>query len=253
MQGLPPLDLSDSYLMIIQVYRHVPKLQVPKPPHLNRTSFDANGSLNSGLKYIYKFFQTFPEYFHHPACLPSLSLALLYLTVLSFGGQMVTYLISSGFSSFVIALVRSLSVLVEITATWIAPKAMARVGPTRAAMWFASWQAIWLAGTVTFFWTEQYGLASASGLSAGVILSRIGLWGYDLCAQTIIQNVRQAKLFHPCDLRARRMLNDGRKYKSPIEVLSHLPSRLYRTFSNFCHMFLPSLPRGPINSATQCR
>ena len=105
---------------------------------------------------------------------------------------MVTYLISAGFSSFIIALVRSLSVLIEITATWIAPRMMAKVGPPRAAMWFASWQTIWLAGTVTFFWTEQYGLAAASGLSAGVIISRVGLWGYDLCAQTMIQNVRKS-------------------------------------------------------------
>ena len=163
------------------------------------------------LLYIYELLQTFPEYFRHPACLPSLSLALLYLTVLSFGGQMVTYLISAGFSSFIIALVRSLSVLVEITATWIAPKAMARVGPTRAAMWFGRWQTIWVGGTMTFFWTEQYGLASASGLSAGVILSRIGLWGYDLCAQTIIQNVRYSKLFHLCHLEAGKVLIDGQE------------------------------------------
>ena len=143
----------------------------------------------SAAEYARSLLQALPEYFQHPACLPSLSLALLYLTVLSFGGQMVTYLESSGFNSFVIALVRSLSVVVEIIATWIAPKAMAKMGPIRAAMWFLNWQVIWLAGTVALFWTEPSGLIAASSLSGGTIISRVGLWGYDLCAQTIIQNV----------------------------------------------------------------
>ena len=103
---------------------------------------------------------------------------------------MVTYLVAAGFNSFYVGLVRSLSVIFELSATWIAPRVMRYITPIRGAMWFMSWQIGWLAATVVFFWKVPIGIAAASGLSAGTIMSRIGLWGYDLCAQTIIQSVR---------------------------------------------------------------
>lgn len=137
-------------------------------------------------------YEIFRFYYQHPAFLPSFALSLLYLTVLSFGGQMVTYLISAGYNSFHIALVRTLSVIFELSATWIAPRVMKRITPARAGMWFLSWQMLWLGAAVSFFWAEPVSLAAASGLAAGTILSRIGLWGYDLSAQFIIQEVSTA-------------------------------------------------------------
>lgn len=167
-------------------------------------------------------YAAFTGYFRHPACRPSFALALLYLTVLSFGGQMVTYLISAGFKSFYIGLVRSLSTVVELSATWIAPWLMKRMTPTRAAMvcpsrrtllykasanaspcsyqWFLNWQILWLAATIAVFWSESRVIVAASCLSAGTIMSRVGLWGYDLSAQVIIQTVS------PISERVRRLV-----------------------------------------------
>lgn len=105
---------------------------------------------------------------------------------------MVTYLISAGYNSFHIALTRTLSVIFELSATWIAPRAMKRIGPARSGMWFLSWQMLWLGAAVGFFWTQHTVIIAASGLVAGTILSRIGLLGYDLCAQFIIQEVSAA-------------------------------------------------------------
>ena len=102
---------------------------------------------------------------------------------------MVTYLISTGYNSFYIGLVRTLSVVFEISATWIAPRVMKQIGPARAGMWFLSWQILWLGAAVSFFWAERTPIVAASGLAAATILSRIGLWGYDLSAQFIIQQV----------------------------------------------------------------
>ena len=53
----------------------------------------------------------------------------------------------------------------------------------------------WLAAGASWFFADWAGdgkssLASVSGLVGGVILSRVGLWGYDLAAQNIIQDVR---------------------------------------------------------------
>ena len=182
-------SMKELVTNVSQVYNHVPDLRVPKFS-IRQESFRTRTLPESCTAYLASLLHSFPAYFTHTACLPSLSLSILYLTVLSFGGQMITYLVSAGFTSFVIALIRSLSVIIEITATWIAPRAMKLISPTRAAMWFLSWQTIWLAGTITFFWSETTPIVAASGLAGGTILSRVGLWGFDLCAQTIVQNVR---------------------------------------------------------------
>lgn len=133
--------------------------------------------------------ESFKFYFTHRICIPSFVLATLYLTVLTFGGPMIAYLLSTGYSSFYIGLVRTLSVIFELSATWIAPRVMRTILPIRAGMWFLSWQMLCLGGTVAFFFAVKTPIIAASGLVVGTILSRIGLWGYDLSAQIMIQSV----------------------------------------------------------------
>jgi iron-regulated transporter 1 len=128
-------------------------------------------------------------YFHHRAFLPSIACAFLYFTVLNFSGQMVTYLLSVGYNSIHIAIARTVSVAFEISATWIAPAVMGRMGPVRTGLWFISWQMMCLAGAAAFFWGSNVSMISTFALVGGTILSRIGLWGFDLCTQIIIQEV----------------------------------------------------------------
>jgi hypothetical protein len=135
--------------------------------------------------------QSLTLYFRHPVFLPSFALALLYFTVLSFSGQMVAYLLTIGYTSTHVGLIRTVSVMFEISATWLAPWAMNRIGPIRAGLWFINWQLVCLASAVAIFWaTRELPFLSGAGLVAGVITSRIGLWGFDLCVQLIVQDVR---------------------------------------------------------------
>jgi solute carrier family 40 (iron-regulated transporter), member 1 len=139
-------------------------------------------------------FKSIPFYFHHPAFLPSISLSLLYLTVLSFSGQMITFLLSSGYSSLHVGITRTISTAFELSATWIAPRVAKKIGSVRSGIWFLTWQMAWLAGGVGWFFIDGSGTGkkhefAASGLVGGVILSRVGLWGFDLSAQNIIQDV----------------------------------------------------------------
>lgn len=135
-------------------------------------------------------------YSRHPAFLPSLALSVLYLTVLSFSGQMVTYLIAVSFTSTTIGLLRTAAVVLEVSATFMAPFLMNKVGPLRGGLWSVSWQLACTLGAVSFFWTlRSSALVSALGLVSGVILSRIGLWSFDLCVQIIIQEVRSTNIF----------------------------------------------------------
>ncbi|KAI5265069.1 hypothetical protein E4T47_08621 [Aureobasidium subglaciale] len=138
----------------------------------------------------------FNRYFHHSAFLPSFSGALLYLTVLSFAGQMVTYLLSVGYTSTSIGIARTLAVALEVAATWVAPLLVGRIGPVRTGLWGLTWQMTCLGvGTALFFAKAQdQPLISASGLVIGVMLSRLGLRGFDLSAQLIVQEEVESEM-----------------------------------------------------------
>lgn len=103
---------------------------------------------------------------------------------------MVTYLLSAGYDSAQTGLMGTLSVAFEILATWIAPWLMGSIGPVRAGVWLVSWQALCLVSGLATFWALQDSpVFSASALVGATILSRVGLRGFDLCVQIIIQEV----------------------------------------------------------------
>ena len=140
---------------------------------------------------VSKTAKDFGFYFKHPVFLPSFAGALLYLTVLSFSGQMVTYLLSVGYSSIHVGIARTLSVTFEVLATWVAPWLMTMIGPIRSGAWFIHWQMLFLGAGMVVFWTcpQEQPIVSASGLVGSTILSRLGLRGFDLSIQLIIQEV----------------------------------------------------------------
>jgi len=180
------LDLAEWH----QVFKRTPELQRQRQPTL-QDGDDSSSTQRSPnvLQWAKSSFKPLSLYFHHRSFLPSFALSLLYLTVLSFGGQMVTYLLSTGYTSTHIGIVRTISVMFEISATWIAPKAMSRIGPVRAGIWFLNYQMTCLGVAVGLFWSLRSSLMAALCLVIGVILSRVGLWGFDLSVQVIVQEV----------------------------------------------------------------
>ena len=130
------------------------------------------------------------SYFKHEAFRASFACAILYCTVLSFAGQMITYLLSVGYTSTHVALARTISVVFEISATWLAPWLMLRIGPVRTGMWFVSWQSICLVIGVAVYWkVVDAPMVAGLSLVIATILSRVGLWGFDLSTQIIVQEV----------------------------------------------------------------
>ncbi|KAF2164256.1 hypothetical protein M409DRAFT_68111 [Zasmidium cellare ATCC 36951] len=192
--GMNVFSIIIEYFAIARVYHEVPALQAPKrrpqSPNIERPSGEnrERRQLQRFTKVASKTAKDLQFYFKHRALLPSLAGALLYLTVLSFGGQMVTYLLSSGFSSTQVGVARTFSVAFEVMATWVAPWLMSKIGPIRAGLWMSSWQLTTLVAGLVVFWAFlSTPVASASGLVMGTILSRVGLFGFDLCAQVIVQ------------------------------------------------------------------
>lgn len=184
-----------EYFAIARVHAAVPSLRAPKTrrntsrtPHEGRTEYlmsKAKTSLANTSTYI-----------SHRAFLPSFSLALLYLTVLSFNGQMVTYLLAMGFNSAIVGVLRGVSALFELSATWFAPRIMERIGPVRSGIWFINWEILCVCIACILLWlTEDSNrLAGVVGTVAAIVASRIGLWGFDLSTQIIVQEEVEPEL-----------------------------------------------------------
>lgn len=193
--GMNVASVLVEYLFIAQVYKRVRGLErraesvAIRPQGVRTRSTVLGGIINQVLPV-----ESLPFYFKHSAFLVSFALSLLYFTVLSFSGQMITYLVSVGYTSLYVGIARVGSSVFEISATWAAPFLMKKIGVIRAGIWSLTWQMACLAGALAWYFSghaggSTNGILSASGLVVGVALSRIGLWGFDLCAQNIIQDV----------------------------------------------------------------
>ncbi|KAF2188549.1 iron-regulated transporter [Zopfia rhizophila CBS 207.26] len=191
--GMNVASIVVEYFAIARVYKIVPTLQDPKQQAGDRrASAEQAQSMTkwSGIKGAFLgYARDMSKYCHHRAFLPSFSGAILYFTVLNFAGRMVTYLLASGYNSFHVGAARTLSVVFEIAATWTAPLSMSKVGPIRAGIWSVNLQLFCLAGAAGLFWGAQDPIIAATGLVVGTILSRVGLRGFDLCAQIIVQEL----------------------------------------------------------------
>ncbi|KAI8284286.1 hypothetical protein K4K56_010206 [Colletotrichum sp. SAR 10_98] len=202
-----------EYHAIARVYYEVPALQANKcdghshdltAVRLPRASAGRLNGLGQRLKFIAKkSVDDMRLYVRHRAFLPSFAGALLYLTVLSFGGQMVTYLLSIGYSATEIGIARTLSVAFEVLATWVAPRLMELIGPiivqedveaeNRGA--FSSVEAAWqnafellsYASTIAFFRPEQFRWPSLLSVAAVATAS---------AAYTLFVYLRRGHLLH---------------------------------------------------------
>ncbi|KAH6628179.1 Ferroporti-1 [Chaetomium tenue] len=194
-----------EYFAIARAYYEVPRLQEAKvaprrepteaePARMRESRSQLAQRWRRARGVFSKSARDFNFYFRHPAFLASIAGALLYLTVLSFAGQMVTYLLSAGYTSNQVGITRTLSVFFEVLATWVAPWLMGRVGPVRAGLWLSGWQVTTLVAGITVFWIfDDDPVVSASALVSGTILSRLGLRGFDLCVQIIVQEEVEAE------------------------------------------------------------
>jgi iron-regulated transporter 1 len=187
--GMTAGSVFVEYYAIARVYYQVEDLQLRPIPSSNSQSTNGIPVLPG----VRQTFRSCVSYIQHPAFLPSFSLSLLYLTVLTFGGQMVTYLLSVGFSSITIGLLRTISTFFELSSTWLAPKAMHKIGAIRCGIWFLNWQIVWVVLAVVMLWIDVPQNYAVVGLLAGTVASRVGLWGFDLSAQVIVQEVCQAE------------------------------------------------------------
>ncbi|VVT46869.1 uncharacterized protein SAPINGB_P001428 [Magnusiomyces paraingens] len=192
-----------EYFTIEKVYQAFDELQEDKPalqpttdlPNPATTQGSRVGILSKLISWLYlNFVSPFTFYFDHKMVLVSFSLSILYLTVLSFGPQMVSFLLFQGRSPIEVGLLRTVSVICELSTTFLSPWVMGFTGPLYSGAIFILWQVTCLVAGLSLAW-PQLGTdpRGALYLVVGVILSRIGLWGFDLSAQVLIQNGVEAE------------------------------------------------------------
>lgn len=140
-------------------------------------------------------------YLRQPALRPMLSLAMLYLNVLSLGFLMTAFLKWQGLSEAEVSAWRGGGALSGLAATVIFPPAAARLGLRRAGLVAISYQTATLAvGALPLLLIGRAGSSSGGGSGGGVgalslvrllvamqVLSRTGLWIFDLCVMQIMQ------------------------------------------------------------------
>ncbi|KAL2865187.1 putative iron-regulated transporter [Aspergillus lucknowensis] len=188
-----------EYFAIAQVYHSVPQLdrsldaqdeegQVGDDDDEEDRPIERRPFLLGVSQYILGSVAPWRDYVQQRVFLASFSLSLLYLTVLSFGPTMVTFLLHSGFSSLQVSGMRIGAVVAELSGTWAAPFLMERIGPIRSGLWFLNWQFASLAAAVAAFaFASDSPRIVGGSLIVGVALSRLGLWGFDLSVQFLVQ------------------------------------------------------------------
>eukprot|EP00258_Populus_trichocarpa_P020300 XP_006388038.2 solute carrier family 40 member 2 [Populus trichocarpa] len=125
-------------------------------------------------------------YLQQDVLLPGVSLALLYFTVLSFGTLMTAALEWEGIPAYVIGIARGISAMIGIAATVVYPILQSRISILRTGLWSIWSQWTCLLVCIASIWVQNH-LLSAYMLMAGVAISRLGLWMFDL---SVIQQMQ---------------------------------------------------------------
>jgi solute carrier family 40 (iron-regulated transporter), member 1 len=125
-------------------------------------------------------------YFDQPACMGGISLSLLYLNVLSFGGIMTAYLVWRGMRLDTVGVWRGVSSAVGLMGTFAYHFSAKRTSLVNTAMWSITYQFVCISLSYFSLFIDGYSL-SLTLLIVGVCTSRIGLWVFDISITQLMQ------------------------------------------------------------------
>ncbi|KAI8067114.1 Ferroporti-1 [Gongronella butleri] len=133
---------------------------------------------------------TLMAYLRHRVFPASFAIALLYLTVLSFGGIMVSYLNMIGYSQWSIGLLRAIAGLAGVASTYVFPFLSSKIGVIRTGVWAVWFECFTLVPVVLSLTAVFQGsVAGSIMLFGGMSVSRIGLWLFDIAVTILLQQL----------------------------------------------------------------
>ena len=126
-------------------------------------------------------------YYKQPIFRSALALAVLYLTVVSFGTIMTAWFAASGFHAGHLGAARAVAALSGMLSTVTTPRLVPRLGVMSSGLryiWFmwtcilpCTFAAFYASSNANYLWV----------IVVCVIISRFGLWGFDLCVAQMLQ------------------------------------------------------------------
>ncbi|XP_076934072.1 solute carrier family 40 member 2-like [Bidens hawaiensis] len=188
------LSVFLQYWLLNSVYKGVPALSESNrkrgtkltTPHQDTSNYPEDVSQgNLTVRKMFKrvsdsqYIRAWRVYLQQDVVLPGLSLALLYFTVLSFGTLMTARLEWGGMPAYIIRTGRGISAIIGISATFLYPFMETRISTIRTGLWSTWSQWTCLLVCVVSIWVKN-NTTSAYMLMAGVAMSRLGLWMFDL-------------------------------------------------------------------------
>lgn len=115
-----------------------------------------------------------------------LGYAFLYCTAMSFGALMTVYLRFAGMTDMTIGVFRGINAFMGLLGAMVFPYVAARIGLWNASQMSILYQLMFvLLGAGSFF--VEYGIYGAYVLATAVLMSRTGLWMFDLGVRQIAQ------------------------------------------------------------------
>ncbi|OMO74639.1 Ferroporti-1 [Corchorus capsularis] len=194
-----------EYWLFMSVYKGIPALSERSLKRISKASssdVEESISINEGensaaarKNFATKIFEwvsnvpyvdSWRVYLQQDVVLPGVALALLYFTVLRFGTLLTAALEWEGIPAYVIGIARGIGASIGIAATITYPMLQSRIQTLRTGLWSIWSQWIWLLLCVASIWVKNSYL-SAYMLMAGVSISRLGLWMFDL---SVIQQMQ---------------------------------------------------------------
>lgn len=130
------------------------------------------------------------EFVQHKIFPASLAISMLYLTVLSFGGIMISYLKMVGYADWSLGILRAVAGVSGIASTYILPHLSNKIGIVRSglwAIWFETFSLVPVVLSLTSWFSAS--MWAPVMLFGGMSISRIGLWIFDIAETIILQQM----------------------------------------------------------------
>ncbi|KAH7330255.1 Ferroporti-1 [Rhexocercosporidium sp. MPI-PUGE-AT-0058] len=165
-----------------RVWDRIPRLQQLKISQvggeLDIQVLSPVGAVNRLFRGLHRYAQDFKMYFSSTVCIPSLALALLHLSALSYSATFITFLLSTGFSLQLITIARAAGSVVEISSTVVTPVGVQYLGKARNHGRFRGRDVLGEGDgeTLLGLGLDEHGADDREGRTE-TGLERLGLWG----------------------------------------------------------------------------
>lgn len=207
------LSLIVEYICTTLIYNHIPELT--KKPKIIVTTIDvketndsvfdnknnssnSNGNSNGNINNIKDennnhsiitntiIPKPLSIYMEQPISLAGISLSLLYLNSLTFGGVMTSYLLYRGMSIPTVGMCRGISAAIGLLGTFVYQISSNRMNIISTGMWSIIFQFIFISCSMISMFINDF-IISMSLMVIGVCVSRIGLYVFDISITQLMQ------------------------------------------------------------------